>query len=151
MGTTLAANAAFILGRYVFTDLVRKIAQKYKKFMAVQKALKHKGKKFVLLCRLAPVNPDNVFNYLCGGTDLSFIDYLFGCIGLYPGSFVLTYFGTLIKNLEEIISGDYTKEDRYTYALIIAGSFGIIMVIIILILAKREITKILKEEEEKEK
>jgi uncharacterized membrane protein YdjX (TVP38/TMEM64 family) len=107
IGSTLGATAAFLVGRTFARGWVEKIAADNPKFAAVDRAVQSHGFKIVLLTRLSPVFPFNVLNYLFSLTSVRLRDYVLASwIGMLPGTVMYVYFGTALKSLTDVISGD---------------------------------------------
>lgn len=94
IGSTLGASAAFLVGRYLFRDWVSRKLEKVPAFAAIAGAVGTEGWKVVLLTRLSPVLPFNLFNYAYGLTTAGFGEYaLASWIGMIPGTFLYVYLG----------------------------------------------------------
>ncbi|MGH7369823.1 MAG: TVP38/TMEM64 family protein, partial [Candidatus Methylomirabilaceae bacterium] len=63
IGATLGASAAFLVGRYLARDWVRRKIGHRPAFIAIDKAVAEEGWKIVFLTRLAPVFPFFLLNY----------------------------------------------------------------------------------------
>ena len=68
----------------------------------------------VVLLRLSPVIPFNAFNYFMGLTGVQFLPYLFGSVGMIPGTIAFVYIGSLLSDVKNAISGGATDEVRPT-------------------------------------
>lgn len=95
IGSTLGATAAFLVGRYLARGWVYKQIQANEKFKAIDEAVGKEGLKIVLLTRLSPIFPFNVLNYAFGVTGVSLKDYVLGCVGMFPGTVMYVYLGSL--------------------------------------------------------
>ena len=82
---------AFLLGHYVFHDLVNRLISKWRITRAIDAAIKEHGVKTMCLLRLSPVIPYNAFNYVMAGTSVSFRDYAIGCTAMLPGTIAYVY------------------------------------------------------------
>ena len=109
-GATLGATAAFLVGRYVARDWAAgKIAANHG-FAAVDQAVASEGWKIVGLIRLSPIFPFSVMNYACGITRVSLRDYvLASAAGMFPGTILYAYLGSVIGDLENLRSGNREK------------------------------------------
>jgi uncharacterized membrane protein YdjX (TVP38/TMEM64 family) len=97
IGATLGASAAFLVGRYLARDWVRRKLGHRPAFMAIDKAVAEEGWKIVFLTRLAPVFPFFLMNYAYGLTRVPFRHYVLATwIGILPGSTLFVYFGYLL-------------------------------------------------------
>ena len=96
VGATLGAGLAFLAGRYLFRDRIKKIAGKNKRFEAIDDAVGVQGWKIVGLLRLSPLIPFNVSNYLYGITAIDFWPYLLASfVGMFPGTLLYAYLGAI--------------------------------------------------------
>ncbi len=77
-GATLGATASFVLARFVFRDMAADMIQKYPNMIAVDRAVRHRGLRIVVLMRLSPIVPFNVMNYVSGATALELRDFVLG-------------------------------------------------------------------------
>ncbi|NOY41724.1 MAG: TVP38/TMEM64 family protein [Planctomycetes bacterium] len=108
IGSVLGALAAFWVGRTMARDFVAQKTAQYPKFAAVDQAVEQAGFKIVLLTRLSPAFPFNVLNYLFSITKVRTRDYfLASWIGMFPGTILYVYLGTAIKNIADLVSGNY--------------------------------------------
>ena len=98
IASTLAAGAAFLLGRYVARDWIAKKIQGNATFDSIDRALADEGWKIVLLTRLSPVFPFTLLNYAFGLTRVTFREYmLWSWIGMMPGTVLYVYLGSLVN------------------------------------------------------
>lgn len=100
IGATLGATAAFLVGRYLARDWVRRQLDGNRKFSAIDNAVGREGWKIVLLTRLSPVFPFNLLNYAFGLTAVTLRDYVIATwIGIMPASVLFVYLGSIGGNL----------------------------------------------------
>jgi uncharacterized membrane protein YdjX (TVP38/TMEM64 family) len=102
IAATFGAIFAFLIGRYLSRDWVYKQIEKYPKFQAIDRAVAREGWKIVLLTRLSPLFPFNLLNYALGITQVSLKDYIFGSIGMFPGTVMYVYIGSLAGDIATI-------------------------------------------------
>ena len=96
VGATLGAGLAFLAGRYLFRERIRKLASGNKKFGAIDDAIGKQGWKIVGLLRLSPLIPFNVSNYFYGITAIGFWPYLLASfVGMFPGTLLYVYLGAI--------------------------------------------------------
>lgn len=102
IAATFGATFAFLIGRYLSRDWVCKQIAKYPKFQAIDRAVAREGWKIVFLTRLSPLFPFNLLNYALGITQVSLKDYIFGSIGMFPGTVMYVYIGSLAGDIAMI-------------------------------------------------
>jgi uncharacterized membrane protein YdjX (TVP38/TMEM64 family) len=102
IGATLGAIAAFLVGRYLARGWVGKKIEGNQKFAAIDRAVAHEGFKIVLLTRLSPVFPFNLLNYAFGITGVTLKDYALASVGMFPGTVMYVYIGSLAGDLAQI-------------------------------------------------
>jgi uncharacterized membrane protein YdjX (TVP38/TMEM64 family) len=155
-GATLGAIAAFLIGRYLFRDVVNeKLTKKYKVFEALDRAFVDQGLKITILCRLSPIIPFNAFNYAMGVTAVKFRDYCIACIAMIPGTLLYVFFGAAAGSLTGIAGGgdeDSPSNNRgVTIAIVVVGVvFGIGAIAVIVWYAKKELNKIVEKSEQEQ-
>jgi len=102
IGATLGATAAFLVGRYVARDWVRRKVGHRPAFMAIDRAVAEEGWKIVFLTRLAPVFPFFLMNYGYSLTRVPLRQYVLATwIGILPGTILFVYIGSLVKPSSE--------------------------------------------------
>lgn len=98
IGAPLGASAAFLVGRYLARDWVRRKIGHRPAFVAIDKAVAEEGWKIVFLTRLAPVFPFFLMNYAYGLTRVPLrVYFLATWIGILPGSVLFVYIGFLTR------------------------------------------------------
>ena len=134
LGTSVGAALAFLLGRYVFKQCARDLAERYATFKALSKAIETEGMKLTFLLRLCPLVPFVVLNYLMGVTGLRLTHFMLGSLGMLPGTVVYVLLGTTISDLADAASGD-EHVGKISLVLAIVGSImalgGIIWVSVV--------------------
>jgi uncharacterized membrane protein YdjX (TVP38/TMEM64 family) len=96
IASTLAATAAFLIGRYLARDAVTRRIEGNEKFAAVDQAVAAEGWKIVLLTRLSPVFPYTLLNYVFGLTRIKLGHYVLASwIGMLPATAMFVYLGSL--------------------------------------------------------
>jgi uncharacterized membrane protein YdjX (TVP38/TMEM64 family) len=121
VGATLGATAAFLIGRYLVRGWVTKRLAGNEKFQAIDEAVEESGLQIVLLTRLSPVFPFTLLNYAYGVTSVSLRDYLWGCIGMLPGTVMYVYLGSLAGNLAAIGAAKSTANNQVEWAFRLLG------------------------------
>lgn len=67
LGLLVGSLSTFLIARYLIQDKVQRCAHRYTVLRAIDDLLEDQGTKIVLLLRLSPIVPFNVFNYLMVG------------------------------------------------------------------------------------
>lgn len=115
-GATLGAIAAFLFARYIIGD---KVQDKYQKQLSkFNKELETNKYQYLFSLRFLPIFPFFLVNFLCGVTKLDLkAFFITTSLGIIPGSFVYTYAGSQLANIDAI--GDiFTKEILYAFILL---------------------------------
>ena len=103
IAATLAATAAFLVGRHLARDAVDRRLAGDPRFRAIDEAVAHEGWKIVALLRLSPVFPFSVLNYAFGISRVSMRDYVVAsCIAMLPGTIMYVYLGSIAGSLAAI-------------------------------------------------
>jgi uncharacterized membrane protein YdjX (TVP38/TMEM64 family) len=96
VASTLAATAAFLIGRYLARAVVARKLEGNERFAAIDRAVAAEGWKVVFLTRLSPVFPFTLLNYAFGLTQVNLGHYVLASwIGMLPGTVMYVYLGTL--------------------------------------------------------
>ncbi len=96
IGSAIGVSAAFLIGRYLGRDFVKRMTEKNEKLSGLDKYIKEQGNTILIISRLVPVFPFNLQNYAYGITDISFSTYFwYSLIFMLPGTFIYTSFGAL--------------------------------------------------------
>ncbi|RME92605.1 MAG: TVP38/TMEM64 family protein [Verrucomicrobia bacterium] len=98
VASTLAAAAAFLIGRHGAREAVARRLEANPRFAALDRAVAEEGWKIVLLTRLSPVFPYTLLNYAFGLTRVKFSHYVLASwVGMLPGTVMYVYLGTLAR------------------------------------------------------
>ncbi|MEL6462580.1 MAG: TVP38/TMEM64 family protein [Cyanobacteria bacterium J06621_15] len=144
IAATIGATFAFLVGRYISRDWVcRQIGNK-PKFKAIDKAVAKNGFKIVFLTRLSPIFPFNLLNYAFGVTQVSLKDYIFGSIGMIPGTVMYVYMGSIIGHIAMNSSSIPQNPETQLIQLILQG-FGFIATAFVTIYVAKVAKKALNE------
>ncbi len=93
-GATAGATLAFLLSRYVASDLVA--ARLHAKLPTLMQGIESEGWKFVGLVRLVPILPFNALNHALGLTRLKLSHYVWASfVFMFPGALAYSYLGHL--------------------------------------------------------
>lgn len=150
VGAWIGSNLAMLLGRYLFRDAAKDLAQKYRLINAIDKALEKEGLKFTFLLRLCPLIPFNAFNYIMGITSVTFRAYAIGGFGMIPGTVVYIFVGTTIGNISAAASGDFEGGAATLVFLIVGTVLAFVAIVYISIVVKRYLNKQLAEDKANE-
>ncbi|CAI5509610.1 unnamed protein product [Closterium sp. Naga37s-1] len=97
IAATLGASVAFLVARYAARPFVaRQLAGRLGegRFEALDRAISVGGWRIVLLCRLSPIFPFSISNYVFGITGIGFFEYVASSsLGMLPATFAYVYLG----------------------------------------------------------
>ncbi len=144
LASTLGATVAFIIGRYISRDWVCQQLSQHPKFKAIDIAVVKEGFKIVFLTRLCPLFPFNLLNYAFGVMQVSLKDYIFGSLGMIPGTFMYVYLGSLMGDIALI--GTSQQPTSFTIQVIkwIINIVGLIATVVVSIYVTRLAKKALE-------
>jgi uncharacterized membrane protein YdjX (TVP38/TMEM64 family) len=109
LGSTLGAALTFLIGRYLARDKIKRIAERYPLFSAIDRAVGEGGWKLVALVRLSPALPFNAQNYLYGLTAIRFWPCVLASWGaMLPGTFMYVYIGFIARQGAAAVAGETT-------------------------------------------
>jgi uncharacterized membrane protein YdjX (TVP38/TMEM64 family) len=141
IGATLGASLAFLLARYAIRRRVEHWVHASPKLASLDSAVAAEGRKIVFLVRLTPLIPFNALNYALGVTQVRFVDYLIGSIGMIPGALLYAYYGHVAGDVARLAAGTAPPRDPAYYALLVAGLFATIALSVVLArIARRALT-----------
>jgi uncharacterized membrane protein YdjX (TVP38/TMEM64 family) len=93
---TAGAVLAFVIGRYLAREQVKRAVRKRPVLEAIDQAVREEGWKIVVLLRLTPLVPFNIQNYALGVTDVGLLPYALGTFfGIMPGTALYVYLGAI--------------------------------------------------------
>eukprot|EP00808_Paulinella_micropora_P011909 g38172.t1 len=150
LGATVGALLAFLLGRYVLRDMMRRKVERSALLRALDHALSTQGVKIVVLLRLSPLVPFNAFNFLMGACSVTLRDYTIGSVGMLPGTVAYVYLGTLVSDVRNLREHDAKKANpALTYSLLALGIVAALLAVgVISYYAKLSLQKIEQAERE---
>jgi uncharacterized membrane protein YdjX (TVP38/TMEM64 family) len=94
VAATIGASLAFLVARYLVRGTVRRVLETRRNLAAIDRAVAAEGWRIVLLCRLSPIVPFNVQNYLFGVTGVPFWGYAVATfVGIAPATALFAYIG----------------------------------------------------------
>ena len=136
--STLAASAAFLVGRYLAHDWIRKKIGSDSLILAIDAAISREQWKVVGLTRLSPLIPFTLLNYALSLTQVRFPRYVLASwIAMIPGTFTYVYLGSLgrIGARQEKSAGEW-----------LLLFLGLLATIAVTVLISRSARKIMAEE-----
>uniref|UniRef100_A0A7S4SI40 VTT domain-containing protein n=1 Tax=Ditylum brightwellii TaxID=49249 RepID=A0A7S4SI40_9STRA len=110
-------------------------------------ALKDKGLRIMILLRVSPLVPFNVFNYVAGVTSISLRDYAIGMIGILPGTLLYILLGSSAGSLVDSSSSGNDSTVRII-SIVLGIVFAVLGVYATTYYAKKELNKILSQRRE---
>ena len=127
--STIAATAAFSLGRGLARERVARRVETDPRFAAIDAAVGRSGFRIVLLLRLSPVFPFNLLNYALGLTRVTLRDFVLASwIGMLPGTFLYVYLGSLATSAAELAGGQRPDSGAAGQALFFGGLLATVSV-----------------------
>jgi uncharacterized membrane protein YdjX (TVP38/TMEM64 family) len=106
IGSTAGATAAFLVGRHLGRDWVRRRIGERRTFAGIDRAIEREGLEVVLLLRLSPLVPFNALNYALALTGVRLRDYVLGSwVGMLPGTLLYVWLGAGARSLAAIATG----------------------------------------------
>jgi len=138
----LGSSAAFLVSRYLARGAIERKLVDNARFAAIDRAVGAQGFKIVLLLRLSPLFPFNFLNYALGLTQVRFIDYLCGAIGMLPGTLLYVYYGKLAGDVAALAGGAAPEKGVGYYAVLV---LGLVATIVVTTLVTRTARRALKE------
>lgn len=129
--SVIGATLAFLLGRFVARDWIRRRIATNPRFEAVDAAVGKGGFKIVLLLRLSPIFPFTLLNYALGLTRVRLRDYVLASfIGMLPGTVLYVYVGSLVTTAAQLFSGERPSTGPAAQVLFWVGLLATIVVVV---------------------
>lgn len=116
IGATIGAALAFLFARYI---VGKKVQEKYgKQLEKFNSELENNKYQYLFSLRFLPVFPFFLVNFLCGVTKVDLKTFIITTsLGIIPGSFVYTYAGRQLANVNSL--GDiFTKDILLAFVLL---------------------------------
>lgn len=111
LGSTVGSIMAYYIARYLGRDFIENLMHDKMKKLDVK--CREKGFLVTFLMRVIPILPCDVVSYICGLSNIKMFDFVMGTfIGIIPGTFIYSYFGSSLKNV-------YSKEFIISIVLLI--------------------------------
>ena len=120
VGATSGAALSFLIARYLARDAVSRVAARYPRFAAVDRAIGADGLRIVLLLRMSPLFPFVLLNYGLGLTTVRFRDFVVGSVGMVPLIVLYVYLGQ-VAGEAALVAGGAPARGPLTYAVLAAG------------------------------
>jgi len=150
IGASIGCTLAFLLGRYIFQEVVEGWIQKYDNFRALEDVFEERGLRVTFLLRLSPLIPFNVLNYALGLTKVKLRDYALANFGLIPGTFAFCFLGSTLGSLTDAASSGISAGGPGLLIFAIVGTLAALgAAIYVGILSKRELKKLAEENKQK--
>ena len=106
-GASLGAISAFLLGRTLLRNRIRRQLEAIPKLQSLIKVVSKEGLKLIILTRLSPAFPFSLLNFTYGLSEVQFRDYVIGLIGIIPGTILFCGLGNLageVAKFGEVLS-----------------------------------------------
>lgn len=139
---TVGASLAFLVSRYVAREVIEQRLEGNPRLATVDEAVGREGRKIILLLRLSPIFPFNLLNYTLGLTNVRFVDYVVASIGMLPGSFLYTYYGTVAGDVARLAGGSVPDRGPGYYTVL---ALGLVATIVVTTLVTRTARRALQE------
>jgi len=112
----LGATSAFLLGRTVLRDWVRRKLAQSPKTKALDQAIDREAFTLVLLLRLSPLVPFNALNYALSVSGISLGRFVLATlIGKIPGAWLYVYLGSLVTTVAELSTASAPQTPLRTF------------------------------------
>jgi len=142
LASTTGSAVAFLIARYGARSHVERLAAKYEKFDAIDRAIGEGGWTIVALLRLSPLVPFNVQNYFYGLTPIGFWTcVLTSWVAMLPGTFLYVYIGYAAS---EAATGD---RQRSVWEWVFLGA-GLVATIVVTVYISKLARKQLQQQQE---
>jgi uncharacterized membrane protein YdjX (TVP38/TMEM64 family) len=147
IGSVLGATAAFLVGRTLLRAWVNRRIAAYPRFQAIDRGVGQHGFKIVLLTRLSPVFPFNLLNYAFGLTNVRLWEYVVASwIGMLPGTVMYVYFGSALKSLAEVATGEPQGGTPQTVFFVAGLLMAVVATIVIARVARQALDEVVAEQ-----
>jgi uncharacterized membrane protein YdjX (TVP38/TMEM64 family) len=141
IGATIGALLSFFRARYLMRDLIKLFARRYTIAKAIDRAMKKKSFRIMLLLRLCPLIPFSAVNYIGGITGAKAVHFTLALVGMLPGQILTIFIGATASSIQgKELSG---RERRIQ---LIAINLGLLLAfvsfVIIWYFARKELKKV---------
>lgn len=121
VGATVGSTAAFLVGRYVARDRVRRRIAGDPRFEALDRNIGAQGLKLVFLVRLTPVMPYNLLNYALGLTRIRTFHFVVASLGMLPGALLYVYSGWAAGDIATAVGDEAVGRGPGYYGVLALG------------------------------
>jgi uncharacterized membrane protein YdjX (TVP38/TMEM64 family) len=118
------------------------------RFAVIDRAVADQGFKMVLLTRLSPIFPFTLLNYLFSVSRVRPKDYFLGSlIGMFPGTVMYVYFGSLIGNVRNLADGNVEQTPAQQMTFFVGLGITVVVTLYITRVARRAMAQYVSEED----
>jgi uncharacterized membrane protein YdjX (TVP38/TMEM64 family) len=148
VGISLGAIITMALGRFVFQEQARKLANKYPLFEAVDKAVQERGVTLLILLRLCPVIPFTPVNFFFGATEIPFKHFCLGLLAVLPSTAAHVFLGTTLSDIQDAVNGKTNWSDNIALLVlcIIGTALAILAIVWVSWLTKKHLQDIIEKQ-----
>lgn len=108
VSSVAGATAAFLVGRSLGREWVRRKVGTDRRLSAVDAATRERGFLIVMLLRLSPLFPFNALNYFLSLTGVKTPHYVLASwVGMLPATVLYVYVGSAAQDLAALLAGDF--------------------------------------------
>ncbi len=125
IAASIGASIAFFISKSFFAVNLRKVISRYPKLTVMEEVVQRGGLKLIFLARLSPLFPFSILNYFYGINNVKFKDFVFGLVGIIPGTFLYCSIGSLAKSLQDLKNVEVTNNLYITF-LSVASTFLVV-------------------------
>ena len=155
IGAFASAIVAFLLGRYLFHDSVRRLSTRYTLFEALDIALAEKGLRIMCLLRLSPITPFVVLNYIAGVSTVRFGSYCLSNFAILPGTIFYVFLGASAGSLTDSVNNNSDNDNNdnkaVTITIVVLGViFGLLAIALTSYYAKKELNKMVTNQQQQQ-
>ena len=108
VSSVAGATAAFLVGRALGREWVRRKVGTDRRLAAVDTATRDRGFLIVMLLRLSPLFPFNALNYFLSLTGVRTAHYVLASwVGMLPATVLYVYIGSVAQDLAALAAGEF--------------------------------------------
>mmetsp|Transcript_41115 Transcript_41115/g.80476 ORF Transcript_41115/g.80476 Transcript_41115/m.80476 type:complete len:355 (+) Transcript_41115:77-1141(+) len=140
VGASAGAVVSFFLGRHIFRDAAERLSERYTIVGAIDAAIAgDRGLAVLVLFRLSPIVPFNVFNYAIGATGARAWHNTASLVFMTPEILFVSFVGA---GASDITGGDMEGRRDKLIVVMVGVLFGGLAVVTMSFLAQKELEKI---------